>query len=112
MFNFKVSIVVNYYSILVVLDRYAKLNNIEIPDRCAVPERPENPDRYAIPDIPENPEDQPWLAETAARSRQEKPEWRKAQNKSVNVIHAYSLLRGSSKTYPIRINNNVHARYA
>lgn len=29
--------------------------------------------------------------------------------KSVNVIHAYSLNRGSSKTYPIRINNNVHA---
>jgi len=27
----------------------------------------------------------------------------------VNVIHAHSLLRGSSKTYPIRINNNVHA---
>ena len=29
--------------------------------------------------------------------------------KSVNVIHAHSLNRGSSKTYPIRINNNVHA---
>ena len=27
----------------------------------------------------------------------------------MNVIHAHSLLRGSSKTYPIRINNNVHA---